>query len=390
MPKKVFRMSEVLPQLVSKYRTVSPTELKEKILSDYNKDISSDAVRKFMQRNPQAFGALMIEIRDKDTKQIEVKSSLYENGTFSELNSIKKWNLDQATRVSPEHQKSQVDAIKNVCKGTFYLRIKTPMSGWSLEQRQIEGWTSKHPDRLTLEQAKEFLAAVHQAGRGTKNYRLALRAFFLSRDKITINPTDISGEMGELGKWKRVFVPKETLTKILEYVYQQNFDYGVADECAYKTGSRATATLEEFKNSNITTEEDGTVIMKVIDKGFHRKGRQTWFKIIPKDLQTKLDVLFLSHGDKAFGDINPDSLRAVNKEAYRKFLDGQALELALSEPMHFWRHMFAQHMLRATNWNYDLVAELGGWKGSDIIKKCYGAPTRELIRKAGLEAIPNI
>ena len=65
-------------------------------------------------------------------------------------------------------------------------------------------------------------------------------------------------------------------------------------------------------------------------------------------------------------------------------------ELAMKEPNHFWRHMFAQHTLRATDWNYDAVAFLGGWDGTDMLKKVYGAPPTETLRALGLKVIPTL
>ena len=41
-------------------------------------------------------------------------------------------------------------------------------------------------------------------------------------------------------------------------------------------------------------------------------------------------------------------------------------------PIHIWRHCFAQDALRASNWNYELVASIGGWKSTKILKEVYG------------------
>ncbi len=151
MPKKSFRMSEALPQLVRKYRTVSPTELKEKILSDYNKDVSDSAVRMFIQRHSLVFEPIQKEVIGEDVKQIQVKDSLYENGTFDELNSIKKWKIEKTALVSKEYLKGNLDAIKRICKGVFYLRDPATKK---FTEIHIPNWTFKHPDRLTLEQCQ--------------------------------------------------------------------------------------------------------------------------------------------------------------------------------------------------------------------------------------------
>jgi integrase len=45
-------------------------------------------------------------------------------------------------------------------------------------------------------------------------------------------------------------------------------------------------------------------------------------------------------------------------------------------PFHFWRHQFAQHMLRKTDWNYALVAGLGHWT-VETLERYYGKMDRK-------------
>jgi hypothetical protein len=78
----------------------------------------------------------------------------------------------------------------------------------------------------------------------------------------------------------------------------------------------------------------------------------------------------------------------ILKMAYKEVIP--ELEPKITRPHHFWRHQFAQHMLRATNWNYDLVAELGRWKDTKTLKECYGKPPIEVIAEWGLIYIPQI
>jgi len=48
-------------------------------------------------------------------------------------------------------------------------------------------------------------------------------------------------------------------------------------------------------------------------------------------------------------------------------------------PFQFWRHQFAQHMLRATDWNYALVASFGDWK-VQTLEDYYGAMDKREVR----------
>ena len=361
-------------------------ELKERMLSDFNRDLSVDAFRKWFDRHPDIEKELRQEVVSEDVEQVEVSDAIFQNGTFEELPSVKKWLIEQTPRVSPGLLRNQLCCLKNVCRGVFHL------GKGRTNPQHVEGWTLKHPDRLNMEQAKEFIAYVHKANKGkTCGYRAALRAFFYSRDGMTVKPTDISGEVGKIGKWSRVVVEKGKLASILNYVKERDYECYVADHASYKTATRLQATLEEFKKSNLYIE-DGVAIMRVEDKGFHRKGRQTWDKIIPPDLLSELEGLFAKNGDQAFANVSVEKLRTLNKEAYEIYLkdDPKGLELAMAEPFHFWRHQFAQHMLRATKWNYGVVSHLGGWSDKNILEKCYGAPPTEMLRKEGITTIPTI
>jgi hypothetical protein len=157
----------------------------------------------------------------------------------------------------------------------------------------------------------------------------------------------------------------------------------------FKTGTRSHAAFTEYLKSKVRIEE-GVSMIAVTDKGFHRTGRQTFDKMLPEDLLKELEICWNKYGNNPFAGLEEKTLREINKEAYRVFLTGDALDLGLSEPNHFWRHMFGAHMLRATNWNYTVVAELGSWSNEDMLKKVYGAPSKDMLRKVGLDNIPKI
>jgi integrase len=340
----------------------------------------------FFKRHEGVTAALKLEVTTEEVQHVEVSEAIFQNGTFQELPSIKKWNIEKATLVSPTYQKGNVDAIKRVCQGRFYLKDHVTKK---LKEVNIPNWIPKTPERLTLEQAQEFIAEVHKAHSGTKGYRIAIRDFFLSRDHITLKTTEVSGMMPPIGKWKHVFVPRETLDKIFAHVKERNPLAYAADFTMFKTGFRSTATLTEFQHRKLR-QEDGVNVIAVTDKGFHRTGRQTFDKIITEDLLAVLNECWGRQVDNAFFGLDETELRNLNKDAYRLFLTGEALDLGLSEPNHFWRHMFGAHMLRATNWNYTAVAELGSWSNEDMLKKVYGAPPTQMLRKLGIEYIPKI
>ena len=60
-----------------------------------------------------------------------------------------------------------------------------------------------------------------------------------------------------------------------------------------------------------------------------------------------------------------------------------------AHPTHALRHCGAQYWLRITNWDYDLVGIIGGWKSS-VLKEAYGARPAESILEAVNEATRRV
>jgi len=60
-----------------------------------------------------------------------------------------------------------------------------------------------------------------------------------------------------------------------------------------------------------------------------------------------------------------------------------------AHPTHALRHCGAQYWLRITNWDYDLVGVIGGWKSS-VLKEAYGARPAESILEAVNEATRRV
>jgi len=56
-------------------------------------------------------------------------------------------------------------------------------------------------------------------------------------------------------------------------------------------------------------------------------------------------------------------------------------------PFHIWRHTAAQDMLEATNYNYELTAEVLGWISVDMLKKYYGRINEETVDKGFAQAV---
>ena len=81
-------------------------------------------------------------------------------------------------------------------------------------------------------------------------------------------------------------------------------------------------------------------------------------------------------------EINKKMLHKYYPELYEIFPD-------YDDSNHFWRHMFAQHMLRKTGWNYGIVAALGGWDTKSL-EESYGKPPQAIVQEWGKELILDL
>ena len=122
-------------------------------------------------------------------------------------------------------------------------------------------------------------------------------------------------------------------------------------------------------------------ILEVIDKGRNRGAK--WEKIfigyaletlkeyfvnrfrmdkrtLEEEISKKINWLFPIYHDKL------DTVSRIYREVHKK------AGIKTSIPVHIFRHTFAQDCLDATDWNYEVVASIGGWKSTYVLKKHYG------------------
>ena len=168
----------------------------------------------------------------------------------------------------------------------------------------------------------------------------------------------------------------------------------------FSTGTRISASLAfSFRKHGYSLAE-GKWMFEIWDKGSRGK-KKMWkkilmgdllghfkeycsarFEIAPEDLDTQLpfvtDHLYPSL-IKANGKPNCDKIRGIIKPA----LIEAGIPYSDFPPTHIWRHTFAQEGLRATGYNYELVASLGGWVNTRILKEHYGQ-MGETAREQGL------
>ena len=372
-----------IPKFAREYHTLSPSKLREIVLAKKNKKLTAQSMTMWFKRHPDMYAQLKAEILAEELPKLEVRESIFLNGTFEELPSVKNW-IKEMKRRKIVKRKEKVSALKRCCKGRF------PRLGDGIDLVQEGEWSFKHPDRLTLEDSMELIDLLDEYDVNTSTARLALRSFLESKGRTV--GKKISGAKGRgFGKFADLFVEKPKLLKILEWIKGLNFEAYVIALFMFKTGTRITSTLNALIE-NIKEEGDYREI-KVFDKGRRLKYPEgkPWDKHIPADLWTEMQKII---GDRKHGKIFSfaeymikNEVNALYRSAYQHFIP--ELNKRIPMPCQFWRHMFFQHMLRATDWNYGAAAALGGSTVKSL-EESYGKPPRAVVREWGLQYIPQI
>ena len=106
------------------------------------------------------------------------------------------------------------------------------------------------------------------------------------------------------------------------------------------------------------------------------------FKINIEDLEKKIPLINDTYLFP-FWFNKVDYIRSINKEALRR------IGVLTVIPCHLFRHTYAQDGLHATDFNYELVASIGGWTDTATMKRHYGemsddAKERGLRKMMGL------
>lgn len=377
-----YKPAHDLPKFAHQHNTLSPTELSKIILMRRNKDVRPQTISMWFLRNPTVYDQLKADILKEELPAVEVLPNIFRNGTFEEVASVKLWIEEMKSR-DLVHVKDNVAGLKRACMGRF-SRLKVDFVKEGL-------MCLKHPDRYTLKDAQELIKLMKDKGLETSSVRLPLRNFLMSKGinvKFKISGAKSKG----FGKFADLYVEKPILLGMLDYIKELNYEVYAATAFMYKTGTRINATLKA-RVEHLRTERDGDTLYREIT--VHDKGRRSkhadgkpWKKHIDATLW---DILKPLIGDRekglVFEHVTESDCAKLNRAAIKQFIP--SLNERIPMPNHFWRHMFFQHMLRATDWNYKIAAALGGSTAASV-EESYGQPPRAIKTKWGLKYIPTI
>jgi len=171
-----------------------------------------------------------------------------------------------------------------------------------------------------------------------------------------------------------LFIDKETCYKILDHIKERNYEAYVANNFMWKTGTKYKATLEAKLENIYKIKEEYFITV-------YEEKTKPWEKYIPSILIDEIKLL-TNYPDNKCGLLFPNIDEEINKKLMIEALETIFPQLLEKYPLlieDFWRHMFAQHMLRTTEWNYEVVANLGGWDIKSL-KESYGKPVEDNLR----------
>lgn len=301
-----------------------------------------------------------------------------------------KLTVDMVAELVVKHRNMQ-DRGETVPRGLKYLSIRKPIrsffqltrgiSGELLTSKGIDagrsaGTGSHSKERVTKEQRARFSTELRNVIDDLYN--------FVPMDKF--KPTNYS-------------ITKEITA---EQLYLEIF--GV-DQFMYYTGTRigVNRALKQGALSIRLNNQKHNISNKIwyinlMDKG--KKGGIEWNKIMLDDsikcLKTYISKRFNIPYDLVETEmIKIDSfmfptiehqyevLRKINKETLKRCGN------ITSNPNHIWRHTFAQDCLHASDWNYELTAEIGGWKDTGTLKLSYGKMSGDATER-GLRQIMKL
>ncbi len=234
---------------------------------------------------------------------------------------------------------------------------------------------------------------IKEKGFDTHAIRIPLRDFLTSKGFV-VGKKIAGGKSRGFGKYADLKVAPEMLEQMLNELKTINYEAYLVDGVMYRTGTRIDATLGILKGD--IEEKETHAEIKVFDKvrrslltgeeEIKRQGKK-WIKFIDLPFYNEL-MSFAQEREKLF-EIDAVEMGKLNRALIAKYCPEVIKKYGKVMPNHFWRHMFAQINLDRTQWNYSVVAFLGGWDVKSL-QESYGKPPEEKLREWGIQHISMV
>lgn len=375
--------TEILKKAIHEYASSEPTLLAKKL------EVNRTTVWRRMKEIPQQ----EIDRILREVAEFELKPAERDYNIFLQIKEIREYK-EKLFKLDDKYKRRLLHMIHRVC---LYLKV--------------------HPAKLTLEQASILIRETEIGLKEEKprtpfesvrELQRGIRSWFsrkgISRELMTAKGIE-SPEQEQDEERAHVRLTLQQRTRFME-AYKEvlserfpnvNTDYALFLEWLtlpkylYYTGTRIGGTLQS-RIESLRKNNSKIWYHYVIDKGNIK-----WRKRIRgelKDLVSRLLEL-RSHPEEGFLftvfdtysniETRTEKVGSIFKEAYERA--GIPKRIWDGMPCHIWRHTACQDLLEATNYNFDLVAEILGWVSVDTMKRHYGKIGDKVIDKALIEAM---
>jgi len=318
---------------------------------------------------------------------------------------IQEWiEMQQKNDVGNETMISRVRIINNVCH-----HLKTTPEALSLEQASD-----------LVYEMKERKEAGEPVPKGLSFYyiRDGVRSWFMLMHQMSAQILSTKGVHAKASEGTGTMA-RERITKEQRALFEQIV--GQAVRIALKEMSMDHWGYEDIKNAelelkaiaefmyytanriesthNIKLNDPDHILagdhweIHTLDKG--KGGGLHWQKPLIGDGKDRLED-YISKRFNIEKDMIPIKARDIDSYLFptlsedakaRRFEDlamktaHQLTGAKVTMQNHAWRHTFAQDWLHASDWNYELGAEIGGWSSTETMKKCYGKISKDAINR---------
>jgi integrase len=324
--------SRDIPDFARALKTLSASAICEMILNKRNVERTPESVSMWFKDHADIKAELEKEIVEGlPTDKQAVDGSIFQNGTFESIRSVKEWILYMNTRrhkgksLHPRYVQSHVMTLRFLCKKY-----------------------QKHPARLTFHDAQEIFMDLEKEGKDTFQARTTLKDFLKSKGSPEWEKIGVGKPRG-FGKYKQLSLERPTVLAMLEWTKTQNFEVYVVDEIMWHNGLRLMAVLnadiENFKSSENWDR------LTVTEKFREVKT----FKLVKEVGDLIRTVIGERKEGRIFKVIDEDCAK-LNRDALKRF--APELEPKIQMPNHMYRHFCAQELRKLTNNNSKACAAI--------------------------------
>ena len=284
--------------------------------------------------------------------------------------SVKKWVEDMQVRIDGKplsEWQQNLAAIKKVCD---LLKITPELLIGSKES--VEQFT------------RTFILEFRKISKNNPHlYVMALRNLAMSNGIVWPRGAGglMSGKKIGFGQYAHIKISDQQIKQGISLGTAIHKDVGdwfaIATETCARHGAMHTIDISRIE------DHDAYLTLRA----FESKTGKTWTKYIV-DPAVQQIIMRRAAARKSIGltdlFLNGKSakdyglwMNAQLKEVYRQL--GLTEKYFFAHPTHALRHIGAHHWLRLTNYNYSLVAKIGGWEDENTLKKCYGEMPAEVV-----------